>query len=138
MNKNKFAYLKKEAALPCPPGSPLKDEHELVWEGNNMTLKKVGVINTQKQIESYRDSVDLGRMIERFKRGDDSALERGKGFYEDVSNISPDLAEQINNQRMAAEYLSKSANKRKQEEKAAEPQKTPVEPQKTPEEVSNE
>ena len=109
MNKNNFAYLKKESAIPCPGGSPVKDEFQLVTEGNNLSLKKVGTINVQKQIESYRDSVDLGKMIERYKRGDSSALSRGnRGFYADVSEIDTDLAVQIENQRLAAEYMAQA------------------------------
>ena len=109
MNKNKFLYMQKESAIPCPSGSPIKDEFELVTEGNNMSLKKVGTINVQKQIESYRDSVDLGKMIERYKRGDTSALTRGAGgSFADVSEITPDLAVQIENQRIAAEYVAQA------------------------------
>ena len=119
MNKNNFAYLNKEPAIPCPSGSPLKDEFQLVTEGNNMTLKKVGTINIQKKIESYRDSVDLGKMIERYKRGDTSALNRGNGgFYADVSDMSSDLAEQIENQRVAAEYIVQAQNAAETKEKA--------------------
>lgn len=125
MNKNNFAYLNKESAIPCPSGSPVKDEFQLVTEGNNMTLKKVGTINIQKKIESYRDSVDLGRMIERYKRGDSSALNRGNGgFYADVSDMSTDLAEQIENQRIAAEYIAQAQNTAKVEETAEKAEKT--------------
>lgn len=124
MNKNNFVYLQKEPAIPCLGGSPIKDEFQLVTEGNNLSLKKVGTINVQKQIESYRDSVDLGKMIERYKRGDTSALNRGNGgFYADVSGMSTDLAEQIENQRIAAEYLAKAqetVSQAEEENKSAE------------------
>lgn len=133
MNKNKFAYLKKEPALPCPGGSPVKDEFQLVTEGNNLMLEKVGEINVQKQIESYRDTVDLGKMIERYKRGDTSALSRGNGgFYADISNINADLAEQIQNQRLAAEYFATAQKSAPQAEKV---EKTAVN---APQEVKDE
>lgn len=106
MNKNKFAYMRKEPAKPAPAGVRFKDENILVYEGNNMILKKVGQIDVQEQINSYRDGVDLGKMIERFKRGDTSAISRKQGFYADATECPTDLASAINAQRVAAEYMA--------------------------------
>lgn len=126
MNKNKFAYFRKEKALPTASGSAYKDEYELVMDGNNMKLRKVGRINVQEQIASYRDSVDLGKMIERFKRGDSTALQRNSNaFYADVSEVNTDLASVIGNNRIAADFMANEAMKKSLEEQQ------PVEQQST-------
>lgn len=120
MNNRHFSYLEKEAALPCASGSRYKDDFQLVTEGNNMTLKKVGRTDTQKVIQSYRDAVDLGKMIERYKRGDQDAFTRGsRGFYADVSGMTTDLAESIENNRLAAEYMAAAQNAAKADDQNA-------------------
>lgn len=99
MNERTFNYLKKCSSLPCPSGSRFKDKHVLEQNGNNYSVRKVGVIDTYEQIQSYEDSVSLSRMIERYKRGDTSALSRGFGFYADVSGFSDNPAEVISKTR---------------------------------------
>lgn len=126
MNKNKFSYMDKEKAIPCPAGCCEKDEFQLVMDGNNKTLRKVGKINTQKLIESYRDAVDLGKMIERFKRGDNTALQRkNNAFFADVTGVDGDLARQIENQRLTAEYLANAPKKAETSKKEETPKTEP-------------
>lgn len=92
MLKRDFAMFKNAPAIPCSSGSRVKDEHQLVMDGNNLTLKKVGEIDTQKQIASYVDGVSLSKMIERYKRGDASALDRRQGFFADVRGFDDNPA----------------------------------------------
>lgn len=110
-NKTTYAYLKKERAIPCPSGERLKDKNILdpAAKGNNLKLKKVGVVDTVEQIQSYLDGVALDRMIERFKRGDTSALENQRGFYADVSGYAEDLQTTINNGRAVVDFAAKQA-----------------------------
>lgn len=110
MNERTFNYLKKCPSLPCPSGSRFKEKHVIENDGNNYSLKKVGQIDTYEQIQSYEDGVSLARMIERYKRGDTSALSRGSGFYADVSGFSDNPAEVINNTRgLAADAAARAA-----------------------------
>lgn len=99
MNDRKYSYFEKKKAIPCPAGNPMRDKCVLVRNGNNLSLKKVGEIDTVAQIQSYLDQVSLARMIERFKRGDTNALTRRSGFYADVSGFSDNPAEVINQTR---------------------------------------
>ena len=116
-NKRTYNYLSKEKAVPCPTGSKFKDKNILVKDGNNLSLKKVGVIDTVEQIQSYRDGVDLQKMIARFQRGDESALSRGVGFYADVSGFSTDLHEVMNNTRsVVSEIGNKNGDQTSHEE----------------------
>lgn len=110
MNDRKYSYLEKRKAIPCPAGNPMRDKCVLVQDGNNLSLKKVGEIDTVEQIQSHLDQVSLARMIERFKRGDTTALTRRSGFYGDVSGFSDNPAEVINQTRkvVAAAAAAKS------------------------------
>lgn len=109
-NKRTYSYLLKEKAVPCPSGSRYKDKNILVKNGNNLSLKKVGVIDTVEQIQSYRDGVDLQKMIARFQRGDETALSNGVGFYADVSGFEPDVHVAMENTRSVVSEFGKSEN----------------------------
>lgn len=131
MNKRTYHYFSKVPAIPCPSGSATKDKNMLVQKGNNYSLKKIGVIDTQEQIQTHLDGVSLARMIARFKRGDADALHVRSGFYGDVSGFSDNPAEVINNTRALPNNLLI-------QEEAQEPtqEKAPA-VETTPQEVSN-
>lgn len=117
----KFGYMKKEEFEPSPVGSPYKDDNVLKRDGNNLILEKVGQINQQEVIESYADSVDLGKMIERFRRsGDQSILDRRRGEYFDASGMPTDLREHIHMVRDAAAQMQQSAQSMNDQSAASE------------------
>lgn len=118
MKRNNFSCFEKEMAIPCPAGERKKDKFMLVRKGNNMSLTKVGEVDIQEQINSYEDGVSLAKMIERFKRGDTSALNHGGGFYGDVSGFSPDVVDVLNNGQAVAKTLEELSKKEKKEEAA--------------------
>ena len=99
MQKRTFNYFSRVKALPSPSGSRKKDVHRLVRDGNNLLLEKTGELDTQELIQSYEDGVSLEKMIARFQRGDEMALNRRQAFYADVSGYSNDLHEVMNNNR---------------------------------------
>lgn len=110
MKKRNFGFLEgRQPTPPCCPGSRFKPEYQLCQNGNNYTLKEVGKIDIQEQIASYEDGVSLSKMIERYKRGDESALTRRKGFYADVSGMSDNPAEVISNTRALMKAASSAA-----------------------------
>lgn len=100
MNKRTFNYLSRVKAVPCPSGDRYKDKCILVKNGDNLSLKKVGRIDTVEQIQSHHDGVCLQKMIERFNRtGDTGVFGSSRGFYGDTVGASDDLQETINNTR---------------------------------------
>lgn len=117
MLKRTFNYLKKDRAIPCPSGSRWKKVNTLVRDGNNLMLKETGRIDIAEQIASYEDGVSLAKMIERYKRGDTSALNRGSAFYEDVSGYDTDVQIVINNNRTVVSEIGKLKKDPKQEPK---------------------
>ena len=115
MNKRTFDYLSREPAVPCPSGDRYKKKNILIKKGDNLSLKEVGRIDIQEQIQSHHDGVSLQKMIERFNRsGDPGVFSRGSGFYADVSGYSTDMQEVINGIRDVIpemENLSAAAGK---------------------------
>lgn len=49
-------------------------------------------IDVYSAIQSYKDSVDINRVIDRLKSGDTSDLNKWSGFFEDVSDLPDNLA----------------------------------------------
>lgn len=125
MLKRTFKYLEKEKAIPCPAGERMKDKHTLVRDGNNLRLKKVGQVDVVEQIQSYEDGVSLAKMIERFNRGDSSALNHGSAFYGDVSGYETDPAQVINNNRTVVTKIGKQKEDSKEDPKE-DPKQDPV------------
>lgn len=107
MQKRTFKYLEKEKAIPCPAGERFKKTHTLVRDGNNLTLKETGKIDIVEQIKSYEDGVSLAKMIERFKRGDSTAFQRGQAFYADVSGYETDSQVVVNTNRTVVSEIGK-------------------------------
>lgn len=123
MRKRTYLYFEKDKALPCPAGDRMKDVNRLVRNGNNLSLEKTGELDVQEQIQSYEDGVSLEKMIKRFQRGDETALQRRQAFYADVSGYSTDPAEVIRTGRAAMQTLADlqaKNNEKPVEEKPAE------------------
>ena len=115
MNKRTYLYLSKAEALPSPAGDRYKDKNILIKNGENLSLKKVGRIDTVEQINSHLDGVSLQKMIERFRRGDSSALTHGVGFYADVSGYETDPRAVVNNTRLLVSEIGKNAEQAAQD-----------------------
>lgn len=58
-------------------------------------FKETGKINIYEKIQSHRESVDLALMIKRYEQGDDTALDRVRGFYADTLGMPTTLAETL-------------------------------------------
>lgn len=72
------------------------------------SLVKVGVINTQDYIDSFRRSSDIHNIINAFLNGDDEILNVKEGFYGDITAIPDNLneiTEFANNSRMYFDSL---------------------------------
>ena len=106
MRKRTFLYFLKDKAIPSPSGCRYVKQHTVKREGNNLTLVETGVLDTQEMIESYVDGVSLEKMIQRFRRGDESAFMRKQAFYADVSGMPTDMLSVINTGRAASAILA--------------------------------
>ena len=123
MQKRTFDYFLREKAVPCPVGDRIVKQHKVVTEGNNLRRVETGELDIVEHIQSYEDGVSLSKMIERFKRGDPTALNRATPFYGDVSGYDDNPASVIETTRGAV-----SAAMDQQQQPATEPPAEPVEP----------
>lgn len=64
-----------------------------VFEDGSRDLVVVGQIDTYEIIQSHKDSVDLKLTLERYARGDDSAINRRQAFFGDFTNMPTSLSE---------------------------------------------
>ncbi len=64
-----------------------------VHEDGKRELEKVGRIDLYAQIQSHKDSCDINYILERFARGDESALSKIQGVYGDFTQMPTNLAE---------------------------------------------
>lgn len=78
-------------------GDELRYEREIKYnEDGSSELVICGETDIQEEIQSHADSVDLNIILARYAMGDETVLERVKGFYADVSGMKMNLAEMLN------------------------------------------
>ena len=79
------------------PGNRMRTEYQLYYDENGSEcLKVIGETDTDIEIQSHAESVDIKTLIARYTNGDYTALERAKGFYADVSNLPVSFSEVMN------------------------------------------
>lgn len=61
-----------------------------------LVLEPTGRENTYEYIQSFKDSVDIHKIMERFQAGDPTALQRAQGFYADLSGVPETYADMLN------------------------------------------
>lgn len=93
----KFKTVYEFIEIDSIPGSRFKDERQLIIddEGNEV-LKTVGKTDLQASIDSHKESVDLNLMLQRYANGDDSIIDKVKGFYADITSLPINLMEVMN------------------------------------------
>ena len=79
---------------PTNPGTRFHNDYKMkVFDDGSRDLVVVGQIDTYEMIQSHRDSVDLKLTLERYARGDNSAINRRQAFFGDFTNMPTSLAE---------------------------------------------
>lgn len=61
-----------------------------------LELVPTGVRNIYAQIQSHKDSCDIGQILSRFANGDAGALTKVQGIYADVTGMPTTYAELLN------------------------------------------
>lgn len=76
------------------PGNPIKKVYKpQVNKDGSITLVHDGYVNTDEEIQSYAESVDIENVIARYLNGDISALNKHIGQYGDFTNMPKTYAE---------------------------------------------
>lgn len=79
------------------PGNPVKVTYSGRYDSKGrVVLEETGKVDLYAEIQSHKDSTDINKMVERFVRGDTTALSRAQGFFADVTQMPTNLAETLN------------------------------------------
>lgn len=79
------------------PGNEWHDTFTLRYDDNGVEyLETTGRINVQEQIQSYGESTDIHKILERYGNGDLAALNRKTPIYGDFSEMPKTLAGYLN------------------------------------------
>lgn len=89
------------------PGDPIKVTYSGRYDENGrVILEETGKVNLYDEIQSHADSVNLNLILKRFTEGDTSALSRVQGFYADLTQMPTNLAESLNQIKIAEETFN--------------------------------
>lgn len=92
LKKNNSIYNNMNFVTNC--GSPEKVVYRGVLQKNGtIELVKDHIENLYQSIQSYKDTVDINMMVERYMNGEIDILNQIQGSYVDVSSIPKDRAE---------------------------------------------
>ncbi len=90
-----FTQYKKPPRQPSAGGSRMQPQYKMTVnkETGAHELKQKGEIDLYAQIQSFKDSTDINFILERYARGDVSALSKIQGVYGDFTAMPTTLAE---------------------------------------------
>lgn len=98
-------YSPRERIHPCA-GSRVKQLYAGRYDANGrVVLEEKGTEDLYAYIQSFADSVDINVILARFANGDTEALSRAQGFYADVTDFPPNMADALNRINQAEEMF---------------------------------
>lgn len=80
----------------APTGSRIRSRYRKDCRENPPKLVKVGETDQYAFIQSFADSCDIARIVERAASGDLAVLQRVQGVYTDVSALPETMTELMN------------------------------------------
>lgn len=95
LNKLKFEVFgeKRDTEIFSEPGERMVQTYrEKIDENGIKVLEPDNLFDIQEEIQSYEESVNVNNIIARYVAGDESALDRAKAFYADVSKVPKNMA----------------------------------------------
>lgn len=97
----------KNSRIHCNPGNPIKDKYSTKYdEAGVLQFEVVGQVNTDDEIQSYADSVDLKLLLQRFANGEVDVLQRVQGFFADVTEMPKNYSELLNRVNDAENFFN--------------------------------
>lgn len=79
---------------PTCSGTSFENDYKMkVFDDGSRDLVAVGTIDIYSKIQSFKDSVDLKLVLERYARGDESAIYRRHAFFGDFTHMPTSLSE---------------------------------------------
>ena len=94
MNERCRMYRSSRGSTPV--GSRMRSRYRKDCRENPPKLIKVGETDQYSFIQSFKDSCDIGRIVERAIAGDTSVLQRVQGVYTDCTDVPATMTELMN------------------------------------------
>lgn len=109
MAKSKFRTVYERIRYNSNPGDPIVLDFGIRKDKNGADLLVVtDKHNIYDEIQAYKDSCDLSKILERFRlTGDPMVLQQKQGFYGDVAEFPKTYAEFLNITLQAKEEFAK-------------------------------
>lgn len=79
-----------------PVGSSIRSRYRKDCRENPPKLVKVGETDQYAFIQSFKDSCDIARIVERANSGDLTVLQRVQGIYTDTTSLPETMTELMN------------------------------------------
>lgn len=98
LNKLKYEVFgkKRDYEIVSEPGERMRQTwREKIDEQGNKFLVEDELYDQFEEIQSYADSVDVNKIIQRYMSGDESALDRARAFYADVTKVPKNFAQMV-------------------------------------------
>lgn len=98
ISKLKFEVFgkKRDVDISTEPGDKMKQTYRTKIDvDGKKKLVEDELIDLDEMIQSNEESVNINNIMNRYLAGDDSALDRAKAFYADVSRIPKNLAQML-------------------------------------------
>lgn len=105
MNERNRRYGNSGGAAPV--GSRVRPRYRKDCRENPPKLVKVGETDQYAFIQSFKDSCDIARIVERAMAGDTTVLQRVQGVYTDVTALPETMTELMNLGIIAADAWDK-------------------------------
>lgn len=94
MKFRKLVNEKNRVRTPATTGDKIVQPMGWIYkDGEYQYLPKGNPHNHYEETQAARDSVDIKKILERYRAGDDTALDRVNGFYLDTVDIPRNLSE---------------------------------------------
>lgn len=94
MNERNRMYGSRRGSAPV--GSRMRPRYRKDCRENPPKLVKVGETDQYGFIQSFKDSCDIGRIVERAIAGDTTVLQRVQGIYTDCTDVPSTMTELMN------------------------------------------
>lgn len=105
LRTNKFEHSQKFVTSSGNPLHPVR--HGQVQTDGTIKLIVDKLEDTDKIIDSYRQSTDINNILKRIQAGDVSLLNQSKGFYGDFTDFPQNYAEMLQLMHRGEEIFSK-------------------------------
>lgn len=96
-DKQNYRIVNQRVRKCCNPGKRDKTQYtSKIDRFGKLSLQESGKVDLSAYINSFKDTVDLSVILNKFVNGDEAALNKKQGMYMDVTKLPTSYAEMLN------------------------------------------